>query len=82
MTPKPYAYTWQVFCLFLPDGDTPIVHQPTNASEKTQLIGDGHRSYTWEGGKWQSGVKSQQIAIAPIFFLPTIMQERLPGPKM
>ncbi|XP_067109714.1 dnaJ homolog subfamily C member 5-like [Osmerus mordax] len=22
------------------DGDTPVVHQPTNASEKTQLIGD------------------------------------------
>ncbi|XP_051970160.1 dnaJ homolog subfamily C member 5 [Xyrauchen texanus] len=28
------------------DGDTPIVLQPTNASEKTQLIGDGHRTYT------------------------------------
>nr|XP_046178659.1 dnaJ homolog subfamily C member 5-like [Oncorhynchus gorbuscha] len=28
------------------DVDTPVVHQPTNASEKTQLIGDGHRSYT------------------------------------
>uniref|UniRef100_A0A3B3CRC8 DnaJ homolog subfamily C member 5B n=1 Tax=Oryzias melastigma TaxID=30732 RepID=A0A3B3CRC8_ORYME len=27
------------------DTDTPIVHQPTNASEKTQLIGDGHRRY-------------------------------------
>ncbi|KAG9347964.1 hypothetical protein JZ751_003983 [Albula glossodonta] len=27
-------------------GDTPIVLQPTNASEKTQLIGDGHRTYT------------------------------------
>lgn len=33
-------------CLTL-DVDTPVVHQPTNASEKTQLIGDGHRSYTW-----------------------------------
>ncbi|XP_028659412.1 dnaJ homolog subfamily C member 5 [Erpetoichthys calabaricus] len=30
------------------DGDTPIVIQPTNASEKTQLIGDGHRSYNTE----------------------------------
>ncbi|KAG7488492.1 hypothetical protein MATL_G00035430 [Megalops atlanticus] len=28
------------------EGDTPIVLQPTNASEKTQLIGDGHRTYT------------------------------------
>ncbi|KAJ8376644.1 hypothetical protein SKAU_G00072240 [Synaphobranchus kaupii] len=28
------------------DGDTPIVLQPINASEKTQLIGDGHRTYT------------------------------------
>ncbi|XP_026860259.1 dnaJ homolog subfamily C member 5 [Electrophorus electricus] len=28
------------------DGDTPIMHQPVNASEKTQLIGDGHRTYT------------------------------------
>ncbi|KAJ8413363.1 hypothetical protein AAFF_G00093590 [Aldrovandia affinis] len=28
------------------DGDTPILLQPTNASEKTQLIGDGHRTYT------------------------------------
>ncbi|XP_053343786.1 dnaJ homolog subfamily C member 5 isoform X2 [Clarias gariepinus] len=27
-------------------GDTPVMHQPTNASEKTQLIGDGHRTYT------------------------------------
>ncbi|KAF7652514.1 hypothetical protein LDENG_00095740 [Lucifuga dentata] len=27
------------------DGDTPVVHQPTNASEKTQLITDGHRRY-------------------------------------
>ncbi|NXD81737.1 DNJC5 protein, partial [Halcyon senegalensis] len=27
------------------DGETPIVLQPTNATEKTQLIGDGHRSY-------------------------------------
>ncbi|MBN3272384.1 DNJ5B protein, partial [Polyodon spathula] len=27
------------------DGDTPIVLQPTNASEKTQLIGDGRRNY-------------------------------------
>uniref|UniRef100_A0A672KEN4 DnaJ homolog subfamily C member 5B n=1 Tax=Sinocyclocheilus grahami TaxID=75366 RepID=A0A672KEN4_SINGR len=30
----------------LSNGDTPIVLQPTNASEKTQLIGDGHRTYT------------------------------------
>ncbi|XP_076869520.1 dnaJ homolog subfamily C member 5 [Brachyhypopomus gauderio] len=28
------------------DGDTPVMHQPANASEKTQLIGDGHRTYT------------------------------------
>ncbi|OXB63509.1 hypothetical protein ASZ78_007590 [Callipepla squamata] len=27
------------------DGETPIVLQPTNATEKTQLIGDSHRSY-------------------------------------
>ncbi|XP_026515492.1 dnaJ homolog subfamily C member 5B [Terrapene carolina triunguis] len=27
------------------DGETPIILQPTNANEKTQLIGDGHRSY-------------------------------------
>ncbi|KAM8967441.1 dnaJ homolog subfamily C member 5B [Pelodytes ibericus] len=27
------------------DGYTPIVMQPTNASEKTQLIGDSHRTY-------------------------------------
>ncbi|XP_071368966.1 dnaJ homolog subfamily C member 5-like [Centroberyx affinis] len=27
------------------DGDAPVVHQPTNASEKTQLITDGHRRY-------------------------------------
>uniref|UniRef100_A0A8C7XSY4 DnaJ homolog subfamily C member 5B n=1 Tax=Oryzias sinensis TaxID=183150 RepID=A0A8C7XSY4_9TELE len=27
------------------DSETPIVQQPTNASEKTQLIGDGHRRY-------------------------------------
>ncbi|XP_004078813.1 dnaJ homolog subfamily C member 5 [Oryzias latipes] len=27
------------------DSEPPIVHQPTNASEKTQLIGDGHRRY-------------------------------------
>ncbi|KAM4556311.1 dnaJ homolog subfamily C member 5-like [Fundulus diaphanus] len=30
-----------------PDNDveTPMVHQPSSASEKTQLIGDGHRRY-------------------------------------
>ncbi|KAK2527986.1 Dnajc5b [Columba guinea] len=27
------------------DGETPIALQPTNATEKTQLIGDSHRSY-------------------------------------
>ncbi|KAK2822962.1 hypothetical protein Q5P01_023027 [Channa striata] len=27
------------------DAETPIIHQPTNASEKTQLITDGHRRY-------------------------------------
>ncbi|KAJ7406052.1 hypothetical protein BTVI_66988 [Pitangus sulphuratus] len=27
------------------DGETPIVLQPTNVTEKTQLIGDSHRSY-------------------------------------
>ncbi|KAM6948446.1 dnaJ homolog subfamily C member 5B [Aplochiton taeniatus] len=27
------------------DGDIPVVHQPTNTSEKTQLIGDGNRRY-------------------------------------
>uniref|UniRef100_A0A8C3S8Y9 DnaJ homolog subfamily C member 5B n=1 Tax=Chelydra serpentina TaxID=8475 RepID=A0A8C3S8Y9_CHESE len=27
------------------DGETPIILQPTNANEKTQLIGDGNRSY-------------------------------------
>ncbi|NWR32291.1 DNJC5 protein, partial [Tachuris rubrigastra] len=27
------------------DGETPIVLQPTNITEKTQLIGDSHRSY-------------------------------------
>ncbi|XP_064363525.1 dnaJ homolog subfamily C member 5B [Dromaius novaehollandiae] len=27
------------------DGEAPIVLQPTNATEKTQLIGDSHRSY-------------------------------------
>ncbi|XP_046879546.1 dnaJ homolog subfamily C member 5 [Hypomesus transpacificus] len=28
------------------DVDTPIITQPVNASEKTQLIGDGRRAYT------------------------------------
>ncbi|NXP73870.1 DNJC5 protein, partial [Ramphastos sulfuratus] len=27
------------------DGEASIVLQPTNATEKTQLVGDGHRSY-------------------------------------
>ncbi|KFQ70755.1 Cysteine string protein, partial [Phaethon lepturus] len=27
------------------DGETPVMLQPTNATEKTQLIGDSHRSY-------------------------------------
>uniref|UniRef100_UPI00398F479E dnaJ homolog subfamily C member 5B n=1 Tax=Pristiophorus japonicus TaxID=55135 RepID=UPI00398F479E len=31
------------------DGETPIVLQPTNANEKTQLIGDGRRSYNTDG---------------------------------
>lgn len=30
---------------FVLDGEIPIVLQPTNATEKTQLIGDGRRSY-------------------------------------
>nr|XP_014352003.1 PREDICTED: dnaJ homolog subfamily C member 5B isoform X2 [Latimeria chalumnae] len=30
------------------DGDTPIVLQPSKASEKTQLIGDSHRNYRTE----------------------------------
>lgn len=30
---------------FSADAETPIVQQPTNASEKTQLITDGRRRY-------------------------------------
>lgn len=30
------------------DGETPITLQPTNVTEKTQLIGDSHRSYHTE----------------------------------
>ncbi|TRZ19377.1 hypothetical protein HGM15179_007705 [Zosterops borbonicus] len=30
------------------DGETPITLQPTNVTEKTQLIGDSHRSYRTE----------------------------------
>lgn len=33
------------FCVFVTDAETPMVQQPTNASEKTQLISDGHRRY-------------------------------------